>query len=206
MSLDRIRYALSGRSKRVGRVLDDPSTRLTLVDETPVGDELVIDPSDGTVIGIVPAPSQLTPAQVEDLKRRFFAAQANPPVWSPLTDAEAAGRWQPSHDDDPAPIQAPAQRIEDAMAVFEEGVVQRYRDGVTADLHAIDDRRSMEDKYLAVCQQLREVTADRDRLEHVNDGLRTALAELGRRLDAAGPLRVADDGLLIGPYGTEAGR
>lgn len=97
-------------------------------------------------------------------------------------DCPTGGWWahdvHPADDHDAEPVagsgytETPPERIEDAMAVFEEGVLRQYRaERVTADLHAIDDRRGLEDRYLAVCQQLREVTADRDRLDDANGRL-----------------------------------
>lgn len=65
----------------------------------------------------------------------------------------------------------------------------------TADLHAIDDLRSLEDRYLAVCQQLRETTADRDRLDEANGRLVARIRGLEQTVRA-----------LAGHAGTEAER
>lgn len=43
---------------------------------------------------------------------------------------------------------------------------------------AAADRRQLEDRYLAVCQENREIRNDRDRLEHVVDGLRERIRGL----------------------------
>lgn len=85
----------------------------------------------------------------------------------PKPPVAEAGRWEPGADDyHPAP--------------------RPTADRATADLHAIDDRRTLEDRYLAVYQQLREVTADRDALDTANGRLlarvglyRGMLTELG---------------------------
>lgn len=132
MNVDRIRYALTGRSRRL------PGT---LCDETPG------------------SPVKPTPSG-----------------------------WQPRDDEDETPV-------------IETPAIPTYLDGPLLQRH-----QRLTDNYLAVCERLREITADRDRLDDANGRLLerirgleltvTALTTPGVRVM---PLHVEDDELLIRP-------